>query len=347
MLTVAGALSDRGHDVELVTARDVDDLVDRIPAAVGYTTFGVRHARSAIPRLAAHLRRAKPDALLAAMDHGNLAAVTAARLSRTRTPTVVSYHNHISTASQRGGRLSQSLRPAFARWVMARATWVVAVSDGVADDLRGIAPSVEERLTRIYNPNAGDDLLTLAEEPPATDIPDGEPFVLAVGRFVRQKGFDLLVTAFAELRRRSPSVRLVILGDGPQRRELEDLARRLGVEAAVSLPGVVANPYPYMVRCAAFVLSSRWEGLGNVLVEAGVLGAPLVATDCPTGPRELLEGKANAELVPSEDPPALAAAIVRALDRPRTPPDLEAWKEHTVEASVDGYERVLRRAAGR
>ncbi len=111
------------------------------------------------------------------------------------------------------------------------------------------------------------------------------------------------------------------------------------------LRGFVHNPYPYFKRCDAFVLSSHREGLGNVLVEAAALGAPVVATDCPSGPRELLAGRPNAELVPVGDTTALAEAMVAAMRRDRTPHPGEVWSDHSVEASVHGWTTVLQRAA--
>jgi FkbM family methyltransferase len=342
MLTVAGELSRRGHDVELLTARAGGQLVGAVDGGVRHEAFGVGHARSAVPRLARHLRRSRPDVLLAAMDHGNLAAVLAAATSRTGVPVVVSYHNHVSTAARRGRSPIQALRPAVLRRVVGRAAHVVAVSQGVAADLEAIAPAVRGRVTAIYNPTVREALFALAEEP-LPDRPEArEPDVLAVGRLAPQKGFDVLVRAFARLRERHPSARLTILGEGPQREPLEELVRELALEDAVSLPGAVENPFPYMARCRAFVLSSRWEGLGNVLVEAGVLGAPLVATDCPSGPRELVSARPRAQLVPPEDVTALAAAIERAREMPRGRPSPEGWHEHTVTASVDAYESVLR-----
>jgi hypothetical protein len=155
---------------------------------------------------------------------------------------------------------------------------------------------------------------------------------LLARRLAPQKGFATLIRAFAEVRRRRPA-RLVILGDGPLRPELEALAGELGVGGDVALPGFVANPYAYMARASVFALSSAWEGFGNVLVEALACGTPVVAADCPSGPGEILDGGRFGRLVPVGDPEALARAILGTLDRP---PDPEVARGRARDFSVEG-----------
>jgi glycosyltransferase involved in cell wall biosynthesis len=166
------------------------------------------------------------------------------------------------------------------------------------------------------------------------------PFLLAVGRLVPEKGFDLLLRAHA-----ATALPLVILGEGPERDALAALARELGTADRVSMPGFVDNPYAWMARAAALVLSSRREGLPTVLVEGLALGTPIASVDCPWGPREILDGGAYGELVPPGDDAALAGAITRAVADGRTPERVAHRRARadvfSLEAAVGSYARLL------
>lgn len=344
ILVVAGHLTKRGHAVELLVAQGGGDLVP--PEGIPFRCFEVKHSRTAIPGLVRHLRAARPEVVLTALEHGNFAAVVASKLSLTGTPVVASFRTHLTAAATRGPR-RQRLRLLVARLVLRGAAEVVAVSRGVADDLRAIDPAINAHV--VYNPNVGPALLARAAEPLDDSwVASWEgPILLAVGRLSPAKAYDHLLRAFAEVSRRAPGTGLVIVGQGPLQEELAKQAADLGIGDAVHLPGFRENPLPYMVRCDVFVLSSRREGLPNVLIEAGALGVPVVSTDCPTGPREIIGDKPNARLVPVDDLPAMVDAILVALESGRGEPQLDAWSDHEVEASIDGYERVLRDAAAR
>jgi glycosyltransferase involved in cell wall biosynthesis len=169
----------------------------------------------------------------------------------------------------------------------------------------------------IYNPVDTDHIKTLATAPLEHPwfAPGAVPVVLSAGRLTRQKDFPSLLRAFAQVRQSRPA-RLVILGEGEERTSLETLARELGCRDDIALPGFVPNPYPYMAAAGVFVLSSAWEGFGNVLIEAMALGVPVVSTDCPSGPAEILGRGRYGTLVPVSDVDALARAIATTLDQP-------------------------------
>ena len=165
--------------------------------------------------------------------------------------------------------------------------------------------------------------------------------LLGVGKLKPQKDFACLIRAFARVRATRP-VRLIVLGDGPQREALLVLARTLGVADAVALPGFVANPFAYLGRAAAFVLSSAWEGLANVVIEALACGCPVVSTDCPSGPAEILAGGKYGRLVPVGDDAALANAIAATLDAPPRQESLRDRARHfSVDRAAAQYRRVL------
>jgi len=192
---------------------------------------------------------------------------------------------------------------------------VVAVSRGVQRDLLRYTRVSAERVVLIYNPSYTNRLLELREQPVEHPwFALGEPpVVLGVGRFYPQKDFSTLIKAFALVRAQRPA-RLVILGEGPLRPQLEALAQQLGVADQVSMPGFVENPFAYMRRAAVFVLPSQYEGLPNVLIQAMACGCPVVSTNCPSGPEDILDNGKYGHLVPVGDVEAIANAILRVLD---------------------------------
>jgi glycosyltransferase involved in cell wall biosynthesis len=233
------------------------------------------------------------------------------------------------------------MMPALARRFFPSADYIVGVSAGVADDLREQIGLPSERVRVVFNPIITPDIAVEAAEPVGHPwFSDGGPVLVAAGRLRPQKDFPTLLRAVALVRDRRP-VRLVLLGEGPDRAELEALVDRLGLGGIVDLPGNTDNPYAYFAKCTAYVLSSRWEGLPTVLIEALACGSPIVSTDCPSGPREILDGGSYGVLVPVGDVEALAAAIERALagDVGRAP--AESWMPYTADAATDAYLELL------
>jgi len=223
---------------------------------------------------------------------------------------------------------------------------IVAVSQGVAEDLSTLIQLSPDRVTVIYNPVITPNLLEQALAPLTHPWFEREqpPVILGAGRLSLQKDFPTLLRAFALVRQHRPA-RLVILGEGEERANLERLAIELGIQNDVSMPGFVDNPFAFMAKASVFVLSSAWEGFGNVLVEALACGCPVVATDCRSGPREILDNGRYGRLVPVGDHEALAKAILETLDNPDFPADrqtrIQRAMEFSVDAAVDKYLKVL------
>jgi glycosyltransferase involved in cell wall biosynthesis len=375
MVTLAGSFVERGHRVDLVLGSARGALLARVPEAVRVVELGRRSfvralpallrdpasaARLApafltwvphwvlgcIPDLAEYLEAERPDAMLSALNYSNIVALWAHRLAGVPTRLVVSERNtltHRARVVRRNARLP-SLVASFYPWADA----ISAVSDGVADDLAAVSGIPRERITTTYNPVVGPEIEALAAEPldDAAFARPGVPVILAAGKLKKQKGFDALIDAFALLRARRPA-QLVILGEGELRRRLGKQVRRLGLDADVSFPGFVENPFPYMAAAATFVLSSRWEGLPGVLIQAMACGCPVVSTDCQSGPREILADGRYGELVPVGDPRALALAIERSLDVPGDPePRIARVAEYSVDRATDRYLSLLLPRAG-
>jgi glycosyltransferase involved in cell wall biosynthesis len=251
--------------------------------------------------------------------------------------------NHLSQSALKAHRRPRRFRLSLARHFYPRADAIIAVSNGIADDLAQVTGLPRERITTIYSPVITPELQEKARAP--LDHPwfaqGSPPVLLGVGRLVPQKDFPTLLKAFARVRA-VRKARLVILGEGIRRMELETLVRELGVAADVTLPGFVANPFPYMAGASVFVLSSAWEGLPGVLIEAMACGCPVVSTDCPSGPAEILDGGAYGPLVPVGNDEALAKAILSVLE---TPPDPERLRVRaalfSVDRAADRYLEVL------
>lgn len=288
------------------------------PPDVRRLPLGARHVSTALPGLLAYLRREQPRALLSDKDRVNRIALLARRLAGVPTRVGVRIGTTVSVNLTGRGRVERIIQRASMRWCYPAADSVLVPSQGAAADLASFSGLSRERIDVVPSPVITARMTRLAEEWPThpwfSDA--GLPLVLGVGELSERKDFATLIRAFARLQADRPC-RLMILGEGRRRRELEDLIQALGIGDRTALPGFVPNPYPYMARAAVFVSSSRWEGMPVVLIEALALGTPCVACDCPSGPREVLDDGRVGPLVPPGDDEALAVAIDAQLARPR------------------------------
>jgi glycosyltransferase involved in cell wall biosynthesis len=207
--------------------------------------------------------------------------------------------------------------PYLARWFYPWADLIITVSKDAKEDLIEVTGINRAKVRAIYNPVVTDHLCTQSREPVEHSWfqGDGPPVILGAGRLEKQKDFETLLRAFRCVRE-VREARLVILGKGSRKEKLKVLAQSLGVEEHVLLPGFVDNPFKYMARADVFVLSSRFEGLPGVLIQAMAAGCPVVSTDCPSGPREILADGQHGPLVPVGDEKALAEGIETVLDDP-------------------------------
>lgn len=340
-LKLSGGFADRGEQVDLVVASRSGEWADAVPAGVRLVDLRAQRTRHSVRSLATYLAAARPRVLLSTLDHANMVALLATATSRSGTRTVVRVSNTISAAARvnpsRGRRLMALAIPLLYRFADA----VVAPSQGVADDLAALRGWPDTTVRVLPNPVVTPTLQTAAREPvthPAF-TGDGPPVILTAGRLDPQKDLDGLLHAFRQVVAARPA-RLAILGVGPLRHRLERLTVDLGLGDSVTFLGFDSNPYRYMAAASVFALNSLHEGLPAVLIEALACGTPVVATDCPSGPREILADGRYGRLVPVGDPAALAAAILAELERP-TQVDAAAWRPYTLEASLDAYDGLL------
>lgn len=312
-----------GVAVDLLLIKDRGSALKLVPPGVRQIKMG-DHAPNCLPRLVSYLKREEPDALFSSKHRANQIAILARAIAGVKTRLLVKIETNLSASLAKQNRFKRFLFIKQLRLFYPYADGVIGVSQGVTDDLLQLISGNPGRFHTIYNPVLPKDLADKASE--AVDHPwlGGDlPVVIGAGRLTRQKDFATLLRAFSLVLKERPA-RLLLLGDGPEREGLEALSRELGISAAVDFHGFVANPFPFIARSNLFVLSSAWEGFGNVLVEAMALGVPVVSTDCPSGPREILHDGALGPLTPVGDSAALAAAILAILAAPLAGEELTA-----------------------
>lgn len=330
VVNLARGMVERGVALDLVMANREGPLLSELPPQVRVIDLATIRMRAAVFGLAKYLREAQPAAILSHMNHANLTTIAARMLSRTKTRVVVVEHSNL-TGNISSGTFNK-LIPPLMRCFYPLADEIVAVSDGVARDLEKVLCLPCGTVKTIYNPIVDDNLYAkCSAEPGHPWLHDrSTPLFLAVGRLHAAKDYPTLLRAFEQFLRKRPA-RLLIFGEGSERAGLELLAENLCISDRVSMPGFTDNPYNALRHATALILSSRYEGFGNVLVEAMACGCPVVSTDCPSGPREILEGGRHGLLVAPGDPIALAAAMLQSV---ACPPDKQLLVRRAAEFST-------------
>lgn len=348
MMTLANEFVKRGFKVDLVLAEATGPFLNSLHRDVRVVDLGAGRVLKALFPLARYLIRERPRSLLSAMVHANVVAVFANFIAGRKTRVIVSQRNMLSIEGENSTNwirrgLRQLIPVAYKK-----ADGICSVSDGVSEDLAISLKIDRSRVRTIYNPfdlTYIDQNSTITPSIGAAWLDDPDiPVILGVGRLERQKDFETLIRAFS-LVRRERKIRLIILGEGSERSSLELLAENLGLsEDDFMMPGFVGNPHSYMSRCDLFVLSSRFEGLPGVLIEALACGAPVISTDCPSGPAEILQKGTWGKLIPVGDPVFLADQITEVLemDDAALPKVRDRALDFGIERSVDLYLKLLR-----
>lgn len=333
MLYLAEGFVRAGLLVDLVVSDASGPLKKEVPNNVALIDLKASRVLRSIPRLVKYFRRYRPDGIISAKDYQNIVVIWAIKLARIAPTVIVTTHIDVSVDWKQNKGLKSRVIPYLVRYFYPWADHIVTVSEGARDSLISRTGLPKEKVKVIYNPVVTPKVLLKANEPVEHPwfLSNEVPVILSAGRLTQQKDYSTLIKAFA-LVRKERAVRLMILGEGEERPKLEALVKELGLEKDVSLPGFVENPYAYMARATVFVLSSKWEGLPTVLIEALACGCPVVAIDCPSGPAEILEGGKWGLLVPVGDETLLAKAIIQTLERP---PDRELLRKRGLEFSVD------------
>nr|WP_155999796.1 glycosyltransferase [Thioalkalivibrio sulfidiphilus] len=306
-----------GIHVDLLKIGGHGPYIQDTPNGFRIVPLNCRHVSTALPSLVRYLRNEQPVALLSDKDRVNRTAILARWLARSNSRHYVRIGTTVSANLANRTKLERWKQTQSIRYLYSHSDGILVPSKGVADDLHRLMRSNHPPIKVVPSPVVRGDLIALSTASPIDPWLDkiSPPLILAAGELSARKDHATLIRAFSVARAERP-MKLAIIGEGRERTRLQALAHELGISSDVYLPGFVTNPYPWIARADVFAHSSRWEGLAVVLVEALALGTPVVATDCPSGTRELLDDGRLGRLVPVGDANAMARAILDTLITP-------------------------------
>jgi glycosyltransferase involved in cell wall biosynthesis len=342
VLNLVNGIAEKGIPVDLVLVRKEGQYLSQVPFNARIIDLNARRVLTSIIGLAWYLRKEKPMSLLSVMDHCNIIAILANLISRANVKTVISIHNTFSEVmTNKHDNLWGRIIIGLVRLLYRFSDNIIVVSKGAADDLQNIKGIIKKNIKIIYNPAITSSIYQLAHEKEENLPNDKRKLVVAVGRLTQQKDFKTLIKAF-KIVKNEYDARLMILGEGEERVELEKLVCELGMSGSVYLCGFKKNPYAIMAKASLFVLSSIYEGLPTVLIEAIALGVPIVSTDCKSGPKEILEIAGTGRLVKVGDISGLAEAMIKAIRYDsRYEINKDFIKVFSLDYATDEYLKVL------
>jgi len=341
-INLIDGLLGKGYNVDLVLVDAKGSYLNQVHKDCRIIDLKAGRVAASLFKLKKYLQSVKPNVMISGLNHANVIAILAHKFAQVPTRLVVIEHNNLSQTVIHSRTIRARIIPHFMRVFYPKADAIVAVSQGVADDLNKIIKIPKENIKVIYNPIINDHVLISSGKPVDHEWfnENCPPVILSVGRLNKQKDYGTLLKAFSIVRK-DIDCRLLILGEGEERGTLEKLAKELGIEDDFSMPGFTANPYQYMSKAKLFVLSSIYEGLPTVLVEAIACGAKVISTDCPSGPREINEICGGCTLVPVGDVYLLAKAIKEALENVEKANITASVEPFTLDYSVTKYAELI------
>jgi len=349
LLKIAEGLAELGIDIDLVTAKKADKIASQINPAINSINLGSSRFNLVknVVGLTSYLIKNKPAILFSSIHFNNITsacALTIARLVGVKSKLVVRQANRLECQLKGYPFLIGPLMYPLIRMAYKKSDLIICPSKGLLSDLTKFMKAKESKIKLVYNPTVTADIFEKAQQ--KTDHPWFEqksfPIVLGAGRLKPQKDFTTLIEAFARVKQNLPNAKLVILGEGAQRRELENLAAQLRIREDVDLVGFKNNPYAFIAKADVFVLSSIYEGLPNILIEALALKKKIVATNCPSGPAEILKFGQYGSLLPTGSPFLLEAAIIKALQEgPYSMTEPSPAQEFEQKHQVEKYAQIF------
>lgn len=339
-IILARELIERGVEVDFVLCSAEGEYLEQVPPKVRIVDLKASRTIKSLLPLVRYIKTTKPDYLISSLGPQNIISILAKKLCSVETKFFVTQHNALALQAKTKNDFQQRLVPHIYRWALPHADGVIAVSHGIAKDIEAVTKFPKSKIHVIYNP-------AYTEHPstPANANCDGDEYILSIGRLVEQKGFDNLIDAFNRVCDAHPNLKLLILGSGPLKNTLSKQISELNLAKKVHLLGFQSNPEEYMRKAKLFVLASRHEGFGNVIVEALSVGTPVVSTDCDFGPSEILENGKYGALVPVGDVEKMADAISKALSSEHDTIKLKSrGAEFSPSAIVDKYLSIIQGA---
>jgi glycosyltransferase involved in cell wall biosynthesis len=337
---LANSFVDGGLRVDMVLAWARGPFLKHLDPRVRVVDLASKSKLTVVLDMASYMRRYRPKAILSGLEVMNVPVLVARKISGVNVPVVVSIHVVLSSSIQNKMR-DRLVTSKLMSLLYPGAAGVITVSQAVKEDLRNWARVSEDKVRVISNPV---DLLGIRKavhEPLPDGVALGPKTVITIGRMTPPKNQDLLIRAFAAVLHTEPEAQLVILGDGPLRVQIEALVASLNLQNHVLMPGFMPNPFSWLAKSRVFVLSSDFEGFGNVLIEALAVGCPVVSTNCPGGPSTILQDGRFGRLTPLGDVQVLTAAIQDAL---RETPDEQALKRRAADFDLRKIAREYRYA---
>lgn len=351
IVEIATGLRKRGYSIEIYTMNKKGPLLEELQDIAHVIDLEVNSYKESVRALAKAYDRFRPDFVLSTLYINNVVAILARILSRHKPKIFAGAHNSFRYKVDFPDNWKDSylLRP-LAQMTLPFADGIIAVSKGVGDELCRMLRIRKEIMHVVYNPVYSKELLRRAGEPanhPFLTPHKNYKVIVAVGRLAKQKAIDDLIRAFGIIAHSNQNCRLIIIGDGSESAGLHSLSAHLRLESMISFTGALLNPLPLVAAADLFVLSSRWEGLGNVIIEALACGTPIVATDCNFGPREILDHGKFGILAPVANPAGLASSILEALCLPRDDPRCskktlqDRASQFSVAKAVEQYSQIF------
>lgn len=345
MIEIAKEFSKKRINVEIVVVKNEGELKKEVPKNIEVKNLKKSKIILSVVPLMRYLRQKSPSAIIGAMTTTNNVLYTAAQLSGYDGGLILCEQNNFSSNLRKHGWVKRHFLEYASRLSYNKCDNTIAVSKGVKNNLNKYLNINADNISVVYNPVVNSKTFDKAKETVNVKWFDqSKKIIIAVGSMTEQKDFPTLLKAF-NMVSSSKEVLLVVLGEGPGRQKLTKLAKALNIENKVIMPGYVSNPIKYMANADVFVLSSKWEGLPFVLVEALASGCPVISTDCPSGPEEILRGGKLGRLVPVTDERSLAEAILDTLKSPNSSADkkrrIRRAKDFSVQAAARKYWSIV------
>ena len=342
MLNLAKGFVDSGYSVDLLLVNKKGPYIDLVPNKVNLIDFQCNKSIKSLPKLIRYLKEKKPNSIISTLEFIDIITIWAKLIAKVKTKVVIRVPNNLIEHAKHEKKFKNKIYPILVKWFYPLADEIIAISKGVAKSTSKLTGINYEDINVIYNPVVNEKIESLSKEDNSHQWFKNYPVILGVGRLTEQKNFSCLIDAFSLVRKEVKS-KLIILGEGEKREELQEQINKLGLSGEVDLPGFKKNPYSFMRNAKVFVLSSNWEGFGNVLVEAMAMGTPVVSTDCESGPREILDNGKYGLLAPINNHQKLAEKILTSLNSPIEKSFLdERVNDFSVDSIKKEYLKVLK-----